>query len=57
MKLLRYGEPGQERPGMLDAQGRLRDLSQHIADVGGAALLPASLAKLRALDSAALPLV
>ncbi|MFP8411403.1 MULTISPECIES: fumarylacetoacetate hydrolase family protein [Serratia] len=57
MKLLRYGEPGQERPGMLDAQGRLRDLSQHIADVGGTALSPASLAKLRALDSAALPLV
>lgn len=57
MKLLRYGQPGQERPGMLDAQGRLRDLSQHIADVGGAALLPSSLAKLRALDSAALPLV
>ncbi|WP_308380898.1 fumarylacetoacetate hydrolase family protein [Serratia marcescens] len=57
MKLLRYGQPGQERPGMLDVQGRLRDLSQHIADVGGAALLPASLAKLRALDSAALPLV
>ncbi|MBH1920369.1 fumarylacetoacetate hydrolase family protein [Serratia surfactantfaciens] len=57
MKLLRYGQPGQERPGMLDPQGRLRDLSQHIADVGGAALLPASLAKLRALDSAALPLV
>ncbi|MCU6263331.1 MULTISPECIES: fumarylacetoacetate hydrolase family protein [Serratia] len=57
MKLLRYGEPGQERPGMLDAQGRLRDLSQHIADVGGAALSPASLAKLRALDSATLPLV
>ncbi|ANM77191.1 fumarylacetoacetate hydrolase family protein [Serratia nematodiphila] len=57
MKLLRYGEPGQERPGMLDAQGRLRDLSQHIADVGGAALSPASLAKLRALDSTALPLV
>ncbi|CAI1170214.1 fumarylacetoacetate hydrolase family protein [Serratia marcescens] len=57
MKLLRYGQPGQERPGMLDAQGRLRDLSQHIVDVGGAALSPASLAKLRALDSAALPLV
>ncbi|AYZ31414.1 fumarylacetoacetate hydrolase family protein [Serratia sp. FDAARGOS_506] len=57
MKLLRYGQPGQERPGMLDAQGRLRDLSQHIADVGGTALLPASLAKLRALDSATLPLV
>ncbi|WP_427192653.1 fumarylacetoacetate hydrolase family protein [Serratia marcescens] len=57
MKLLRYGEPGQERPGMLDEQGRLRDLSQHIADVGGAALSPASLAKLRTLDSAALPLV
>ncbi|HGM6909131.1 TPA: fumarylacetoacetate hydrolase family protein [Serratia marcescens] len=57
MKLLRYGQPGQERPGMLDAQGRLRDLSQHIADVGGTALLPSSLAKLRALDSATLPLV
>ncbi|HAT3727826.1 TPA: fumarylacetoacetate hydrolase family protein [Serratia marcescens] len=57
MKLLRYGQPGQERPGMLDTQGHLRDLSQHIADVGGSALLPASLAKLRALDSATLPLV
>ncbi|VEI16200.1 Ureidoglycolate lyase [Serratia plymuthica] len=57
MKLLRYGAPGQERPGVLDNHGQIRDLSQHIADVSGAALLPASLEKLRALDINQLPLV
>jgi 2-keto-4-pentenoate hydratase/2-oxohepta-3-ene-1,7-dioic acid hydratase in catechol pathway len=57
MKLLRYGAPGQERPGLLDAQGRLRDLSAHVDDIAGAALLPESLARLAALDPAALPLV
>ncbi|WP_346826931.1 fumarylacetoacetate hydrolase family protein [Serratia inhibens] len=57
MKLLRYGAPGQERPGILDNNGQIRGLSQHIADVSGEALLPASLEKLRALDINQLPLV
>ena len=57
MKLLRYGEPGQERPGVLDNDGHIRDLSQHIQDVGGAALLPESLARLRELDLQSLPKV
>lgn len=57
MKLLRYGLPGQEKPGVLDAQGRVRDLSSHIADVGGTALLPQQLQVLRALNLESLPLV
>lgn len=57
MKLLRYGPKGQEKPGLLDAGGKVRDLSGVIADVAGAALSPASLAKLAALDPASLPLV
>lgn len=57
MKLLRYGNPGQERPGLLDAQGRIRDLSQHIDDVGGDALSTQSLAKLASLPTDSLPLV
>ncbi len=57
MKLLRYGLPGQEKPGVLDAQGRVRDLSGHIADVRGAALLPQQLQALRALNLDSLPLV
>jgi 2,4-didehydro-3-deoxy-L-rhamnonate hydrolase len=57
VKLLRYGSPGQEKPGVLDAQGRVRDLSGVIADVAGAALLPESLARLRSLDLNSLPLV
>ncbi|MEM6162015.1 ureidoglycolate lyase [Erwinia sp. P6884] len=57
MKLLRYGQPGQERPAMLDAQGRLRDLSDVIDDLAGGALLPASLDKLRQIAPDTLPLV
>ena len=57
MKLLRYGPLGQEKPGVLDAQGRVRDLSGVVPDIAGAALLPASLARLRGLDLEALPLV
>ena len=57
MKLLRYGLPGQEKPGVLDAQGRVRDLSGHIADVGGTALLPQQLQVLRALNLENLPLI
>lgn len=57
MKLLRYGEMGAEKPGMLDADGNIRDLSAHVADINGAALGDDTLAKLRALDPASLPLV
>jgi 2,4-diketo-3-deoxy-L-fuconate hydrolase len=57
MKLLRYGPAGQEKPGLLDAQGRVRDLSAVVPDVAGNVLLPAQLAALRALDPISLPLV
>jgi len=57
MKLLRYGEPGQERPGLLDAQGQLRDLSDRIEDVAGAMLSDVELTRLRAIDPESLPLV
>ena len=57
MKLLRYGEKGQEKPGLLDAQGNIRDLSAHIADVAGKTLEPASLEALSKIDPASLPLV
>ena len=57
MKLVRYGATGQEKPGMIDADGRLRDLSAHVADITGATLGDDSIAKLRALDPATLPAV
>ena len=57
MKLLRYGPKGHEKPGLLDAQGHVRDLSAVIDDVAGAALLPESLDRLRALDINRLPVV
>jgi 2-keto-4-pentenoate hydratase/2-oxohepta-3-ene-1,7-dioic acid hydratase in catechol pathway len=57
MKLLRYGPVGQEKPGLLDADGRIRDLSGVIADLDGQALSPAGLAKLADIDLATLPVV
>lgn len=57
MKLLRFGEPGRERPGLLDGEGRIRDLSAHITDISGGALLPESLNRLRQLDINRLPVV
>jgi 2-keto-4-pentenoate hydratase/2-oxohepta-3-ene-1,7-dioic acid hydratase in catechol pathway len=57
MKLLRYGAPGQEKPGLLDRDGKIRDLSGTLHDIDGAALAPASLDRLRRLDPATLPLV
>ena len=57
MRLLRYGDPGREKPGMLDGEGRIRDLSRVIADLTGDALLPTSIDRLRALDPESLPLV
>jgi 2-keto-4-pentenoate hydratase/2-oxohepta-3-ene-1,7-dioic acid hydratase in catechol pathway len=56
MKLLRFGTAGQEKPGVLDSQGRVRDLSGLVADIDGAALSDESLTRLRALDLDALPL-
>jgi 2-keto-4-pentenoate hydratase/2-oxohepta-3-ene-1,7-dioic acid hydratase in catechol pathway len=55
MKLCRYGERGSEKPGMIDADGRLRDLSRHVFDIAGPVL--ADLDALRAIDPASLPLV
>lgn len=57
MKLVRFGPTGAEKPGLLDAAGQLRDLSGHIADITGATLDDASIAKLQALDPTSLPLV
>ncbi len=57
MKLLRYGPAGQEKPGLLDAEGRIRDLSGHVRDLGPDALSPEALARLAALDPASLPVV
>ena len=57
MKLLRYGPAGAEKPGLLDDQGRVRDLSAHVADIAGDVLTPAGLARLAALNPTDLPLV
>ena len=57
MKLVRYGAPGREKPGMLDAQGRIRDLSKIVPDIAGETLSPKGLAKLRKLNPDKLPLV
>jgi 2,4-diketo-3-deoxy-L-fuconate hydrolase len=57
MKLLRYGPKGQEKPGCLDVDGRVRDLSAHVTDIAGDALLPDTIARLQALDVNKLPLV
>lgn len=57
MKLLRYGAPGAERPGLLDGEGRVRDLSGIVPDIAGETLMPDGIAKLRALDLTSLPLV
>ncbi|MDP1693384.1 MAG: fumarylacetoacetate hydrolase family protein [Burkholderiaceae bacterium] len=57
MKLLRHGPRGQEKPGLLDANGQVRDLSALIHDITPATLAPAALAALRALDANALPVV
>jgi len=57
MKLLRYGPAGQEKPGLLDRDGKIRDLSGTVRDIDGEALSPAALDRLRRLDPASLPLV
>ncbi len=57
MKLVRFGEMGKERPGLLDASGRIRDLSSVVADITGATLDSKTLAKLRAINPDTLPAV
>jgi 2-keto-4-pentenoate hydratase/2-oxohepta-3-ene-1,7-dioic acid hydratase in catechol pathway len=57
MKLLRYGAVGAERPGILDADGQIRDLSSHVSDINGKALLPAEIARLASLNPKTLPAV
>ena len=57
MKLVRYGKPGKEKPGLIDLEGKLRDLSDVIPDLGPAQLSPKSLAKLAKLKTAKLPAV
>ncbi|MGH7038862.1 MAG: fumarylacetoacetate hydrolase family protein [Stellaceae bacterium] len=57
MKLLRYGPAGQEKPGLLDRDGKIRDLSGTVRDIDGEALAPAALDRLRRLDPLSLPLV
>ena len=57
MKLVRYGRPGAEKPGVIDDAGRIRDLSDHIDDVAGEVLLPERLGRLAEIDPAGLTLV
>jgi 2,4-diketo-3-deoxy-L-fuconate hydrolase len=57
MKLLRYGLMGQERPGLLDSDGRIRDLSRDVADIGPDCLTSAGLVSFAKLDPRSLPLV
>jgi 2-keto-4-pentenoate hydratase/2-oxohepta-3-ene-1,7-dioic acid hydratase in catechol pathway len=57
MKLVRYGPVGKEKPGLIDAEGKLRDLSRKVKDIDAHTLAPAELAKLRKLDTRKLPLV
>ncbi len=56
MKLVRFGSQGAEKPGLVDGEGRIRDLSAHVADITGGTLAPETLERLAALDPASLPL-
>src|SRR4029450_4646315 len=57
MKLLRYGPVGEEKPGLLDSQNLIRDLSGVVPDIAGQTLLPDSIDRLRRLDPGSLPVV
>ena len=57
MKLVRYGKPGKEKPGLIDMDGRIRDLSEVVGDIGGDTLFPKSLRKIARLRPGNLPLV
>lgn len=55
MKLVRYGPAGQEKPGLVDKDGKVRDLSAHVGDIAGEAISPAGLKELAGIDPASLP--
>ena len=57
MKLLRYGPVSQEKPGLCDADGKIRDLSGHVSDIGTVEISPEGLARLAAIDVASLPVI
>ena len=57
MKLVRYGKPGKEKPGLIDMDGRIRDLSEVVGDIGGDTLSPKALRKIARLRPGNLPLV
>ncbi|NSZ03903.1 fumarylacetoacetate hydrolase family protein [Agrobacterium tumefaciens] len=57
MKLMRVGQPGQEKPAILDAEGKVRDLSAHVKDIGGEAISPQGLKKIAAIDLGTLPVL
>ncbi|QTQ82309.1 fumarylacetoacetate hydrolase family protein [Agrobacterium tumefaciens] len=57
MKLMRVGQPGQEKPAILDAEGKVRDLSAHVKDIGGQAISPEGLKKIAAIDLGTLPVI
>jgi len=57
MKLVRFGPPGREKPGMIDAEGQLRDLSRKVKDIDAVSLAPTELARLRKVDPRRLPAV
>jgi len=57
MKLMRVGQPGQEKPAILDAEGKVRDLSVHVKDIGGEAISPEGLKKIAAIDLGTLPVI
>ena len=57
MKLVRFGPPGREKPGIIDAEGRIRDLSKVVPDIAGDALSPKGLAKIKKADLDKLPIV
>ncbi len=57
MKLVRFGPPGREKPGILDAEGRIRDLSKVVRDLAGDALSPRGLAKIKKAAAGRLPIV
>lgn len=57
MKLMRVGQPGHEKPAILDAEGKIRDLSAHMKDIGGEAISPEGLKKIAALDLSTLPVL
>ena len=57
MKLLRFGEMGQEKPGILDSNGKIRDLSGHISDINGETISEDSLNKISSIDQMSLPIV